>query len=261
VAGQNDLSGETADAVSGDLPGGDGSDGQAQPLYGAPVDVLGDVAAKDVPAPEFAQPLYGVLQDVSYPDLPATDVAPVDVPSTPDVPADCMPVAFYGPEPCTSDADCVAQFGAGWYCDQNNSYDNGCGGTSTWPVCTQGPAELPPDVDAGPDAAEVPLDCGMAVAYGPPSCGSDADCASRGLPGYVCQQPTDPCGWATCVPGPVDADVSPDAAEVALDCGAVTVMYGMLAPCSTDEQCVAEHDGSWYCDTTNPCRPTCVEKP
>jgi predicted esterase len=47
----------------------------------------------------------------------------------------CEPNSIYGPRPCIDDQECVTENGDGWYCDQNNSFDDGCGGTTTWPVC------------------------------------------------------------------------------------------------------------------------------
>lgn len=51
----------------------------------------------------------------------------------------CIPggTALYGPQQCSADADCISQYGANWYCDKTNGYDNGCGGKTSWPICKQ----------------------------------------------------------------------------------------------------------------------------
>ena len=49
--------------------------------------------------------------------------------------ADCVPPPIYGPKPCQSDVECVDENSEGWYCDKNNTFDDGCGGKITWPVC------------------------------------------------------------------------------------------------------------------------------
>jgi|GEM_PF-2350636 len=91
--------------------------------YGPPpTDVVQD-AVPDKIEPEVA-PLYGI-QPVDV----VQDVEP------PDVQKDCPPMAFYGPPPCSSDAECQADYGANWYCDTTNSYPDGCGGTLTYPQC------------------------------------------------------------------------------------------------------------------------------
>jgi len=54
-----------------------------------------------------------------------------------DVEKDCPPMAFYGPKPCDTDEECQKDNGAGWYCDKENSYDDGCGGKITWPMCKE----------------------------------------------------------------------------------------------------------------------------
>jgi len=50
---------------------------------------------------------------------------------------DCAPVGIYGPQPCDSDEFCEEQWGEGWYCDLDNSFDNGCGGKIVWPMCKE----------------------------------------------------------------------------------------------------------------------------
>ena len=63
----------------------------------------------------------------------ATDVVTPDTPA--DVAIDCPPMGWYGPPPCTSDAECQDAYGADWVCNQNNPVDDGCGGTVNYPVC------------------------------------------------------------------------------------------------------------------------------
>ncbi len=87
-------------------------------------------AVPDV-APEGTPVLYGPPPDDVGPP-PDADVAPEAVP---DVQKDCPPMGLYGPPPCTSDAECQADRGANWYCDQANSFPDGCGGTITYPQC------------------------------------------------------------------------------------------------------------------------------
>lgn len=64
-----------------------------------------------------------------YGPLPV-DAGPADVQD-----AGCDPVAIYGPKPCQDDAECDTEQSPGWYCDKGNSFDDGCGGTITWPIC------------------------------------------------------------------------------------------------------------------------------
>lgn len=47
----------------------------------------------------------------------------------------CEPRSVYGPQPCRSDQDCVEEYGEGWYCDADHSYNDGCGGRIEWPIC------------------------------------------------------------------------------------------------------------------------------
>ena len=45
-------------------------------------------------------------------------------------------VAYYGPQPCTSSAECEETNGEGWYCDRNHPVGpEGCG--NTWDLCVQ----------------------------------------------------------------------------------------------------------------------------
>lgn len=100
---------------------------------------------------------------------------------------DCGPAGWYGPPPCTSDADCE-DYGEDWYCDKTNQVDTPCGPT-TYPMC------VPGSVDTGP--ADVPAtDCSPMVYYGPPPCSTDEDCKQYG-PQWYCNHDTtltDGCG-------------------------------------------------------------------
>ena len=51
--------------------------------------------------------------------------------------ATCEPNSIYGPQPCDTDAWCVEEFGEGWYCDHDTTYDDGCGGKIEWPECAK----------------------------------------------------------------------------------------------------------------------------
>ena len=102
---------------------------------------------------------------------PAKDLAKTDA---------CEPVALYGPKPCTSDDECITDHGGGWYCDKSNTFGNGCGGTSTWPICRQ---------RTTPDGGVKPPDGCMPVAlYGPPPCNTDDDCVKWYGAGYTCNK-------------------------------------------------------------------------
>jgi len=138
------------DAVYYGPPPADVQVDQPQVYYGPqPVDVVND----GTPVPDGVQPdqpvvYYGPPPTDVVDDRPPADVQP-DQPvvyygpqptdvvqdQAPDVEKDCPPMAFYGPPPCTSDAECQADHGAGWYCDQNNTFPDGCGGTLTYPQC------------------------------------------------------------------------------------------------------------------------------
>jgi hypothetical protein len=106
----------------------------------------------------------------------------------------CIPVALYGPKPCQNDSECVADHGAGWYCDLTNSFGNGCGGISTWPMCR------PASTDAGIATRD---GCIPAALYGPKPCQSDTDCQSWYGAGYTCDKTNtynDGCGHNTTWP-------------------------------------------------------------
>jgi hypothetical protein len=94
--------------------------------------------------------------------------------------SDCEPGEIYGPGPvCTSDADCVRDLGAGWYCDPEVlRYSDGCGGTIEWGrICARtgdadADAEADADVDVAPDVDVLPEDTGdirdwPSMEYGP----------------------------------------------------------------------------------------------
>lgn len=133
--------------------------------YGpVPVDVHQD-AAKDADVPqgpdfsvEYGPPPIDIV-DAPDPiedtwDASAADVdvaTSTDVPTAPDSlvvfygpspvdvkPAsDCQPGTFYGPMPCDTDEQCETEYGAGWYCDETNTVDDGCGNPINWPICRE----------------------------------------------------------------------------------------------------------------------------
>jgi hypothetical protein len=89
--------------------------------------------------------------------------------------AECTPAAYYGPQPpCTTDLQCVTNYGVGWYCDDEPlTYDNGCGEIVEWGrICVEGGA-ADADADADIDVVDVPED--MATYYGPPPADADTD--------------------------------------------------------------------------------------
>ncbi len=114
------------DAVDDAAPLPDGIEAdQPRTYYGPmPVDAV-DAAPEDIQAD---QPM------VYYGPVPV-DVA--EDGSHLDAEKDCPPMAFYGPKPCASDEECQQDNGAGWYCDKENAYDDGCGGKVVWPTCKQ----------------------------------------------------------------------------------------------------------------------------
>jgi hypothetical protein len=137
------------------------------PVYGPPPDTWtgDDTAGLDTPGPlpdalmDTPRVYYGPMPvDVVEDSLP--DIDPTDQPRTyygpmptdiveEDIPAavdtvhdsatkpDCEPMAYYGPPPCDSDEECANAYGEGWYCDKENTFSDGCGGQSTWPVCKE----------------------------------------------------------------------------------------------------------------------------
>ena len=137
--------------------GCDGDD-DPSPVYGVPPDMRGgeDGQLFDVPPPadtaadalspdvmdEQPRAYYGPVPMDTVGDLPSpVDVVddappPVDTIHEDAVPAaDCPPMAYYGTPPCASDQECVDLYGEGWYCDEENSFSDGCGGSITWPMC------------------------------------------------------------------------------------------------------------------------------
>ena len=65
----------------------------------------------------------------------------------PDAVDGCEPSTYYGPPPCTDDAECKAAHDATWYCDKNAGFEGPCGFVA-WPMCLQ-------STDAGmPDATD-----------------------------------------------------------------------------------------------------------
>jgi hypothetical protein len=48
---------------------------------------------------------------------------------------ECEIKTYYGPPTCTTDQQCVDQYGAGWYCDKEHVIDRECG--TKWPMCMQ----------------------------------------------------------------------------------------------------------------------------
>jgi hypothetical protein len=127
-----------ADALSPDM-----MDAQPRAYYGPvpmdtvgdlppPLDVIEDGIPEDVQVADQLQTLYGPPPADVVDDAPP----PVDTIHEDAVPsADCPPMAYYGPPPCASDQECVDLYGEGWYCDEENSFSDGCGGSITWPMC------------------------------------------------------------------------------------------------------------------------------
>ncbi|MDI7268690.1 MAG: hypothetical protein QME96_11920 [Myxococcota bacterium] len=84
---------------------------------------------------------------------------------------DCTPYAYYGPRTCASDAECEAENGTGWVCDEYRIYDDGCGGTVRWgPLCRPGGTDAGADADAADVEEDVPP-----VLYGPLPTDADTD--------------------------------------------------------------------------------------
>ncbi len=52
-----------------------------------------------------------------------------------DVVEDCPAIAYYGPPPCQSDADCEMWYGEGYACNKDATLPDGCGGQFTFPTC------------------------------------------------------------------------------------------------------------------------------
>ena len=122
----------------------------------------------------------------------------------------CQPMTYYGPMPCTDDAQCIAANGPGYRCAKEYGFNDPCGGFVSWPTCL-------PSVDAG--APDVKDECQPMAYYGPMQCSSDEECETQYGPGYRCDKSAgfnDPCNgfvsWPNCVPS-IDAgapDVTTD---------------------------------------------------
>lgn len=110
-----------------------------------------------------------------------------------DVGPDCTPAAYYGPATCTSDTQCIVNYGPGWYCDPTPlTYDDGCGHTVEWGrICREG-AGADADADVPDVVEDVPGDISSDTVnyYGPPPVdgGSDVDLDS---PTWYGPPPTD----------------------------------------------------------------------
>lgn len=106
-----------------------------------PVDIVDDAG----PTPDDSGPVvyYGpqpvdVVDDAGSAPLDggsATDDGQLPTDADPSEDVDCPPMAYYGPPPCPSDDQCVQDFGSNWYCDQEQTLPDGCGGTISWPTC------------------------------------------------------------------------------------------------------------------------------
>ncbi len=92
------------------------------------------------------------------PDAAGTPTAAVEPSDRSSRDAGCEPATVYGPPTCTTDADCVAAMGPGWFCDAEvQTYDDGCGGRIEWGrLCAPGPAPEPSDggAEPAPDATD-----------------------------------------------------------------------------------------------------------
>ena len=100
-------------------------------LADAALDGGHDLDAPDAPPPDGNDEELAVLYGPQPVDV-VDEGQPADVVQT-----DCPPMVAYGPPPCDSDEDCVQWFGEGWVCDKDNSFPDGCGGTTTWPACVE----------------------------------------------------------------------------------------------------------------------------
>jgi hypothetical protein len=157
----------------------------------------------------------------------------------------CEPVALYGPPPCNTDQDCVNWNGQGWVCDKGNTFDDGCGGTSNWPICVQSS-----QTDGG-----VKTDgCQPVALYGPQPCDTDQNCIDQHGSGWYCDKDNtfgDGCGgtttWPICRQSSTPADAGVPAPDGPCQPAA---LYGP-PPCNTDADCVSWYGEGWYCDTTN----------
>lgn len=163
----------------------------------------------------------------------------------PDAKADtCVPNSYYGPQPCSTNSECVERQGAGWYCDTQYTYTNNCGTTVHAPYCKQSID------DGGPDAKADT--CRPLSYYGPQPCSIDSDCVQRHGAGWYCDTShkyPNGCGgyydWPMCEQS-VD-DGGPDAKADACE----PYSYYGPPPCNTDSECIQRNGAGWYCDTDN----------
>jgi hypothetical protein len=168
-----------------------------------------------------------LMRDVVAPiAVPAAVVLAVGAGSCQEEEDGCPEVAYYGPPPCATDEDCIAEHGAGWVCDQENAFGEGdC--AVDWAVCRQ----------AEPDP------CPEVAYYGPAPCAGDEDCVAQNGAGWVCDQ-ENTFGEGECaVSWPVCRQADPDRCP--------EVAYYGPPPCSSDEDCIAEHGAGWVCDEDN----------
>ena len=109
-----------------------------------------DATSADVPAVYYGPPPMDVVSTYYGPppvDAVTTDTVavyygpmPTDVSDdTTKADVDCGAVAWYGPPPCQSDAECVEWYGAGWYCNEEYTFTDPCGQPITFPTCEQAP--------------------------------------------------------------------------------------------------------------------------
>jgi hypothetical protein len=237
---------------------------------------LGGAACEDTqpqvlygPAPDYVTDPDVPQADVPVADLRGTDLPSVDVPAVPDVPADCQMMAYYGPQPCDTNAECEAREGPGWYCDTANTFADGCGGSILWPLCR--PGDVPVDAVTPDVPVDAPRDCEPVVGYGPPPCTADDTCRAWGEDWYCDKDHpvTDPCtggSWYVCAMRSPDADVPPaDASldalpadlpvDAAKDCPPMG-WYGP-PPCTSDAECVQSYGADWVCRQDNPVPDGC----
>ncbi|MDX9721361.1 MAG: hypothetical protein RBU37_11495 [Myxococcota bacterium] len=161
----------------------------------------------------------------------ASDTTDVQSDQPADIPKDCQTLAYYGPQPCDNDAECVSRHGEGWYC-ADNTFDDGCGGTISWPSCQEG--DTPDLID------DVPV-----VYYGPQPDVMDTD----DIPSYYGPQPD----FVDSEDTPPDLEVEdvpayygPQPIDQTEDCTPAT-WYGP-PPCEADQECQDAYGPTWYCD-------------
>ena len=145
----------------------------------------------------------------------------------------CVPNAVYGPPTCASDEDCLRQ-GPGWVCDPTAAtFDDGCGGTTTWGrICRPGASvsAAPGDAIAGPSASvEEESDGGL-----------DAELQVQDVSSASSRRD------AVSAARVADAPCSPDA------------VYGPRQ-CTDDAMCVRLNGAGWVCDTNHTFDDGCRE--